>query len=75
MKAYADDTQLLVKAKTVEELKAKIESTIKEAQEWYLSNSLKINPTKTEENEAVKKKSTSRFKKEITSLSSKLLTK
>ena len=47
VKAYADDTQLLVRAKSVEELKVKIEETINEAQGWYLNNSLKINPTKT----------------------------
>ena len=46
--SYADDTQLLVNANTIEELKIKIETTIRDAQNWYENNSLKINPTKTE---------------------------
>ena len=46
--AYADDTQLLVEGKSVDELKQKIESTLEKAQSWFSTNSLKINPTKSE---------------------------
>ena len=46
--AYADDTQILLSAKTLEDLKHQIESTIALAQTWFTNNSLKINPTKTE---------------------------
>ena len=46
--AYADDTQILVTAKSETELKTKVEKTILEAQHWYAKNSLKLNPTKTE---------------------------
>ena len=46
--SYADDTQLLVTGKTLNEIKKKIESTIKIAQKWYEKNSLMSNPAKTE---------------------------
>ena len=46
--AYADDTQLLVVGKTVQEVKNKVEETLSRAQTWFSENSLKINPTKSE---------------------------
>ena len=46
--AYADDTQILITARNEEELKNKVESSIRKAQLWYSTNSLKINPAKTE---------------------------
>ena len=48
IKAYADDTQFLVEADTMEDLKAKLENVVGQAQVWYNSNCLKINPSKTE---------------------------
>lgn len=46
--SYADDTQLIETGKTIEEVKAKLERTIKTAQDWYTNNSLMCNPAKTE---------------------------
>ena len=48
MFAYADDTQLVVNAKNMTQLKLKIERVIKIAQNWYLNNSMKNNIGKTE---------------------------
>lgn len=48
MAAYADDTQLIVDAKNLPQLKAKIEEIIKIAQQWYTENSMKNNISKTE---------------------------
>ena len=48
IKAYADDTQFLVEANTIDELKTKLENVIAQAQLWYTKNYLKINPSKTE---------------------------
>ena len=48
IKAYADDTQILLSAKSLNDLKHQIEDTIASAQSWFTKNSLKINPTKTE---------------------------
>merc|ERR1711867_301629 len=45
--AYADDTQLLVTAKTISELKIKIKSAIDTAQYWFENNLMKINTDKT----------------------------
>ena len=45
--AYADDTQLLVTAKTISELKIKIKSAIDTAQFWFEKNLMKINTDKT----------------------------
>ena len=45
---YADDTQLIVQAKNMEQLKYKIENVIKTAQNWYSRNSMKNNIGKTE---------------------------
>ena len=46
--AYADNTQLLVKGKNQQEVIEKLERTIRKAQEWFRTNSLQINPNKTE---------------------------
>ena len=48
VKAYADDTQLLVRGKNRQEVKLKLERVIAKAQTWFTKNSLLINPTKTE---------------------------
>ena len=48
VKAYADDTQLLVRGRHREEVKLKLQSVIAKAQAWFTGNSLLINPTKTE---------------------------
>ena len=48
MVAYADDTQLVVYAKNLSQLKMKIEQVIKTAQAWYEANSMKNNIGKTE---------------------------
>ena len=48
VKAYADDTQLLVSGKNRQEVKKKLEDVIARAQEWFGKNSLLLNPTKTE---------------------------
>ena len=46
--SYADDTQIIVSANNLKELKEKIEELINTAQKWYTENSLCINPSKTE---------------------------
>ena len=46
--SYADDTQFLVTGKTIEIVEAKVENLIDQAENWYKSNSLMSNPTKTE---------------------------
>ena len=46
--SYADDTQLLVSAKTAKQIKKLLESVIHAAQLWYTKNGLLINATKTE---------------------------
>ena len=46
--SYADDTQILVTAKTAKQIKKKIETLIKQAQLWYTENSLLNNASKTE---------------------------
>ena len=48
IKAYADDTQILVSGSSAHEVKVKLESAIDIAQDWFKRNSLKINPSKTE---------------------------
>ena len=45
--SYADDTQLLIEAKTKNELLTKIKKSIEIAQEWFEENCLAINPGKT----------------------------
>jgi archaellum component FlaF (FlaF/FlaG flagellin family) len=46
--SYADDTQILVSAKSAKEVKSRIENLIEKAQQWYTKNSLLNNATKTE---------------------------
>jgi hypothetical protein len=46
--SYADDTQILVSAKTSKQIKQQLENLLKTAQSWYSDNSLLINATKTE---------------------------
>ena len=48
MMAYADDTQLIIDAKTLHQLKNKIEDVITTAQRWYCENTMKNNIGKTE---------------------------
>ena len=45
--AYADDTQLLVTAETIPELKEKVELAIQTAESWFTKNLMKINTKKT----------------------------
>ena len=46
--AYADDTQLLVFDKNLENLKNKVENVIEVAQNWYNKNGMKNNSSKSE---------------------------
>ena len=46
--AYADDAALLVSAPTWKQLKHKIETSVRQAQNWYTRNGLQINSAKTE---------------------------
>lgn len=46
--SYADDTQLLIDAASLNELTKKIENIITTAQQWYTENSMKNNIGKTE---------------------------
>ena len=46
--AYADDTQIIVEAKTLTQLKTKVQEGITLAQKWYQSNTMKNNIGKTE---------------------------
>ena len=46
--AYADDTQLLVFDKNLENLKKKVENVIEVAQNWYNQNGMKNNSSKSE---------------------------
>ena len=46
--AYADDTQLLVFDKNLNNLKDKVENVIKVAQNWYSSNGMKNNSSTSE---------------------------
>ena len=48
MLSYADDTQLLVTAKTKNELRNKLEQALNAAQNWYTGNSMLNNIGKTE---------------------------
>ena len=48
MFGYADDTQLVITAPTLEGLKVKIEESILAAQHWYDENNMKVNASKTE---------------------------
>ena len=46
--SYADDTQILISARSPHEMKLKIEEVLKIAQEWYTKHSLLNNLSKTE---------------------------
>ena len=46
--AYADDTQPIIDADNITQLKKKIEQVITTAQKWYRDNSMKNNIAKTE---------------------------
>lgn len=46
--SYADDTQILVSARTYKQIKKLLESLINSAQTWYTENSLLINASKSE---------------------------
>ena len=46
--SYADDTQILVDADSIDDLTKKIEAVITKAQSWYERNSMKNNISKTE---------------------------
>ena len=46
--SYADDTQFIVTGKTIEIVQEKLENIVKIAVNWYKSNSLMSNPSKTE---------------------------
>ena len=59
--SYADDTQILVSAKTAKEVKLQIEELIEKAQQWYTKNSLLNNATKTEVMIISKKKNKEMF--------------
>ena len=48
MVAYADDTQLIIDASNLKQLKKKIEQVITTAQKWYKENTMKNNISKTE---------------------------
>ena len=48
MISYADDTQLVVEAQNLQQLKLKIGNVIRAAQDWYEKNSMKNNIGKTE---------------------------
>ena len=64
--SYADDTQILVSAKTAKEVKLRIEKLIEKAQQWYNKNSLLNNATKTEVMTVSKRKSKESFEINIT---------
>ena len=46
--SYADDTQIIVDAASLTELKAKIKQAIETSQNWYKENTMKLNVGKTE---------------------------
>ena len=46
--AYADDAAILVSASKLDTLQTKIEVVLRQVQDWYTSNGLLINPSKTE---------------------------
>ena len=48
MVSYADDTQIIVQAETIPQLKKKLENAIMNAQKWYEENSMMNNIGKTE---------------------------
>ena len=64
--SYADDTQILVSARTAKEIKQQIEELIEKAQQWYNKNSLLNNATKTEVMTISKRKNKESFEINIT---------
>ena len=46
--SYADDTQIIVAAKSSKQIKKKLETLLEIAQTWYTKNSLLCNASKTE---------------------------
>ena len=64
--SYADDTQILVSAKTTKEIKLQIETLIGKAQLWYTKNSLLNNATKTEVMTISRRKNKESFEVNIT---------
>ena len=64
--SYADDTQILVSAKTTKEIKLQIETLIGKAQQWYTKNSLLNNTTKTEVMTISRRKNKESFEVNIT---------
>ena len=49
--SYADDTQIIVSAKSPDEMKEEVETVMKIAQEWYSENSLLNNLNKDRDND------------------------
>ena len=64
--SYADDTQILISAKKSTEIKLRLETLIKTAQQWYTSNSLLNNTSKTEIMLVSKRKNKESFEIDIT---------
>ena len=64
--SYADDTQILVSAKTGKQIKVQLENLLDTAQQWYTRNSLLNNPSKTEVIIFTKRKTKESFEVEIT---------
>ena len=62
LSSYADDTQILISAKTPAEMKKRIEEVMKIAQEWYTNHSLLNNLKKTEIMIITSKKNQKKFK-------------
>ena len=59
--SYADDTQILVSAKTTKQIKKSLEKLICSAQSWYTQNSLLNNASKTEVMVISRKKQTEKL--------------
>lgn len=63
--SYADDTQILVSAKSSTQVKKMLESLIQTAQKWYSENSLLINASKTEVMLITRRRNKEKFEIEI----------
>ena len=63
--SYADDTQIIVSAKTSSQLKKQLEEVIKTAQQWYTENGLSNNATKTEVMVITRRKNKESFELEV----------
>ena len=64
--SYADDTQILVSAKSSVQVKKMLENLIYSAQKWYSENSLLINASKTEIMLITRRKKKEKFELDIT---------